>query len=137
MEAQRQKLIGKLSVYKKQKAHDITVVFDGWKRGSHTETLYIDSGIRVVYSRLGEKADIVIKRLLEDKRHYIVISSDRDIQSYAWSHDSVPVDSEEFLRIIEGETEKTSNENTERRYKGNPLMLSKKLKAQRKAINKL
>src|SRR3989344_5932260 len=65
-EETRKKFIENLYNYKKLKGHDITVVFDGWKSGYPTENREVISGIKVVYSRLGEKADEVIKRMVEN-----------------------------------------------------------------------
>ena len=47
--------------YRKGKSHDITVVFDGWKTGEARESQSATGGIKVIYSRIGEKADSVIK----------------------------------------------------------------------------
>jgi predicted RNA-binding protein with PIN domain len=85
--AERENLIRLLSGYKKVKDHDITLVFDGWKSGDRREVSVKTAGIRIIYSRLGETADAVIKRMIQtDKKEWIVVSSDRDIASYAWSH---------------------------------------------------
>lgn len=137
MAAERQKLIERLSAYKKQKAHDITVVFDGWKGGENTETHSTEAGVKIIYSRLGETADAVIKRIIAEQRHYIVVSSDRDIQTHAWSHDSVPVDSEEFFEILEGKVSDLKTYGSHEKHRGNPKPLSKKAKAVRKALSKL
>jgi predicted RNA-binding protein with PIN domain len=100
--SQRDNLIRQLSEYGKSKGHDITVVFDGWKSGGATEESLVAGGIRVVYSRLGEKADSVIKRIVcTDRKEWIVISSDREIVLRAWSCGSVPVSSEKFRSLLE------------------------------------
>ena len=64
LEKQRETLIDALIEYKKRKGHDITVVFDGWKTGESHESRYVTGGVRVIYSRVGEKADSVIKRII-------------------------------------------------------------------------
>jgi hypothetical protein len=75
---QREKLIRLLIEYKKIKGHEITVVFDGWKSGSGKEEQSTTGGVRVIYSRLAEKADAVIKRIIsKERKEWIVISSDR------------------------------------------------------------
>src|SRR3990167_10170312 len=61
-EETRNRFIENLYNYKKLKGHDITVVFDGWKSGYMTERREVTKGIKIVYSRRGEKADEVIKR---------------------------------------------------------------------------
>jgi predicted RNA-binding protein with PIN domain len=97
-----------LAQYGKTKGHDITVVFDGWKSGGLREESFVVGGITVVYSRLGEKADSVIKRIIcTGKKEWIVISSDREIAGRAWSCGSVPVPSGTFESFLEhsGETD--------------------------------
>lgn len=104
LEGERQRLIDMLIEYRKAKGHDITVVFDGWKDGSHSETRIGMGGITVIYSALGTKADAVIKRIIsEERKAWIVISSDRDIAAHAWAEGSTPIKSEDFMDIIEGE----------------------------------
>ncbi len=99
---QREQLIQLLIEYNRIKGHDITIVFDGWKSGSGREEQSTTGGIRVIYSRLGEKADAVIKRIISrERQEWIVISSDREITSHAWSCGSVPVPSAEFQSLIE------------------------------------
>jgi hypothetical protein len=73
---QREQLIQSLIDYKKIRGHDITVVFDGWKSGSGREEQFTTGGVRVIYSRLGEKADAVIKRIISrEKKEWIAITS--------------------------------------------------------------
>ncbi len=75
----REGLIEHLARYKRFKGHSIAVVFDGWQEGKaagHRERI---RGIEVIFSRLGEKADEVLKRLAAEKRQGIlVVTSDRD-----------------------------------------------------------
>jgi len=145
LEKQRRELIDALVEYRKNKGHDITVVFDGWKSGGNIENQSITGGVRVIYSRLGEKADSVIKRIItSEKKQWIVITSDRDIADHAWRCGSIPLSSEEFLTIFEKIEEISANdfdflEEDEygQKKKGNPGRLSKKEKAKRRALNKL
>ncbi|MDA8082164.1 MAG: NYN domain-containing protein [Nitrospiraceae bacterium] len=103
LQAARTRLISDLAAYRRARGHDITIVFDGWQAGSHREERSTVAGIPVIYSRLGDKADLVIKRLIsEDKREWIVITSDREIAAHAWASGSVPVRSEVFQDILEG-----------------------------------
>jgi len=143
---QREQLIQLLIAYKKIKGHDITVVFDGWKSGSGREELSTAGGVRVIYSRLGEKADAVIKRIVSrEKKEWIVITSDREIMSHAWASGSVPIPSSEFQTILE--TSDTSlagaydlieeDDDGGRQRKGNPQKLSKKERATLRVRKKL
>ncbi len=89
--------------YKLIKAHDITIVFDGYKAGKGNESKVVRGGIAVIYSRLAEKADEVIKRIItEDRKEWIVVSSDRDIANHAWAVNSIPVPSDAFISIVSG-----------------------------------
>lgn len=120
-------------------------MFDGWKGGSRQETFSVTGGVTVVYSRLGEKADVLIKRIIsKERREWIVVTSDREIASYAWSVGSIPIPSEDFLYILkrkeiinEGRNEDYDEEYYEPQKKGNPRKLSRKGKAVRRALSKL
>jgi len=137
--------VEKLAEYKKIKGHEITVVFDGWKSGSGDESHSVTGGIKVIYSKLGEKADAVIKRIISsEKKQWIVITSDRDIADHAWANGSVVVSSGEFseilgkpLRVGKGEFEPIDEEEYESSKKGSPRRLSKKEKAKMRALGKL
>lgn len=145
LNAQREGLIRQLAEYRRKKGHDITVVFDGWKSGGNEEMHMTVGGMRIIYSRLAEKADAVIKRLITThQKEWIVVSSDRDIAAHAWSRGSVPVPAEEFEKAL-GRMEQAaagdydlieeSDEETPRR--GNPRKLSRKDKALMRALAKL
>jgi len=85
LEAGREALLACLAAYRRARAqHKITVVFDGWERGDFKESRDRRAGMAIIYSRRGEKADEVIKRLLEKERgRAVVVSSDRELQDYA------------------------------------------------------
>jgi hypothetical protein len=64
-----------------------------------------------------------------------VVTSDREIQSYAWGKNSVPIEAEEFLAVLEGNYE--SPDETPSKGKGSPKQPSKREKAKRRALEKL
>jgi hypothetical protein len=136
-------LIDSLIEYRKKKGHDITVVFDGWKTGGLQENHLVIGGIKVIYSRIGEKADFVIKRIIScERREWIVVTSDRDISNHAWSSGSIPVPAGDFLKAIERDSPSYFDEEYEEEYikprrKGNPRKPSKKENAIRRALSKL
>jgi predicted RNA-binding protein with PIN domain len=119
-------------------------VFDGWKTGAGQEHQSVVGGVKVIYSRIGDKADTVIKRILTlHRREWIVVTSDRDIADHAWSVDSIPISSDSFLSAfrryslsVPEEGEDQDNDLNIRR-KGNPRQLSRKEKAVRRALQKL
>lgn len=143
--AERERLIRLLAEYRKIKGHDITVVFDGWKTGGSREESFKSGGIRVIYSRLGEIADLVIKRIIEkDKREWIVVSSDRDIAAYAWSHGGVALEAAQFRMLLlkastsfSGDYEPLDEQDSLPDRRGNPRKPSKKEKALRRVLKKL
>lgn len=93
----REALIGNLARYKTLRGHPITVIFDGWKGGDCKESHDRVSGIRVIYSRLGETADEVIKRIVrEEGERAVVITADSDIASFALKENAAVIPPHEF-----------------------------------------
>ncbi|MBE0425858.1 MAG: NYN domain-containing protein [Nitrospirae bacterium] len=144
LKKQREQLIDSLIEYRKRKGHQVTVVFDGWKTGGGKESQSVISGIKVIYSRIGDKADSVIKRIIStERREWIVVTSDRDIADYAWATGSVPLSSEDFLNLFvrkgsfDLEREEYDEEYKEPRRRGNPRRLSRKERAILRALNKI
>jgi len=101
LEAGRRALIEWLSQYRRLKHHRITVVFDGWAGGSpHQERDYL-SGIELIYSSLGVKADEIIKEIAASTdEEILVISSDREITSFARRRGQATLASPEFEMIV-------------------------------------
>lgn len=149
MEKARNALLSQLAAYRKGKAHDITVVFDGYKNGMAIQQVSFFQNIKVIYTRLGERADDVIKKIVsQDRREWIVVTADREIVDHAWSAGSVPVLPDRFMAIVERSGKFSADEDMpqadeeDEEYeshgrKGNPYRLSKKEKALRRVISKL
>ncbi len=126
----REEIIKQLIEYKKKKGYEITLVFDGHIGGLGRETIEYVGGIKIIYSALGERADDVIKKIIQkDKSFWIVISSDKEIEKAAWRENCVAINSETFLDILNGEFYYCE------RPKG--ITLSKKQKAIQRVIMKL
>jgi len=140
---ERERLIDRLSTYQKHKSCGVTVVFDGWQEGWSTETREKKKGIEVLFSKLGEKADEVIKRLVKEKGSgTIVITSDRDVARFAQRMDIAVIPSEQFREKLEGGTsdrleESPEEEENAMKKKGPSRRLSKKEKRTRAASKKL
>lgn len=80
----REGLIEDLARYKRIKGHSIIVVFDGGQQGRTAGERGSSRGIQVIFSRPGEKADDVLKRLAAEKREGILlVTSDREIAGFA------------------------------------------------------
>jgi hypothetical protein len=93
----REGLVGQLAQYKKIRGHSIIVVFDGWQAGSLAGHRERSRGIEVIFSRVGEKADDVLKRLAAEKREGItIVTSDNDVAFYAERKGSAVVSVSEF-----------------------------------------
>jgi predicted RNA-binding protein with PIN domain len=145
LQRERARLIDRLAVYRRSRACDITVVFDGWQSGWITENRGREKGIDLVFSKLGEKADEVIKRMMKEKgAGVMVITSDREIAKFADRISVSVVPSEQFVEKMEklvlsppkdyngGEEE----DNGEKK-KGPSRRLSKKERKARAALKKL
>lgn len=101
LEAGRKALIAWLSEYKSRKDHRMTVVFDGWVSGPVQEERDYSSGIHIIYSPRGVKADDVLKRITASTdQEILVVSSDREITSYAARRGKATLSSSEFENIV-------------------------------------
>ncbi|OGP92213.1 MAG: hypothetical protein A2157_00350, partial [Deltaproteobacteria bacterium RBG_16_47_11] len=142
---ERERLIQKLSEYRKARPCEMILVFDGWQGGWAMEQKERKRGIDLIFSKVGEKADEVIKRLIRERGSgAMVVTSDREISRFA-EKISVPViPSEQFQERMERaafhhEKEiKVEDEEDERRIKKGPSRrLSKKEKRRITALKRL
>ncbi len=141
---ERERLVEKLAIYRQIRPFDILVVFDGWQGGWVTEKREKKKGIDLIFSKAGEKADEVIKRIVREKGAGVtVITSDREISTYA-ERLSVPViPSEQFQeklkRINLGAGKSVEDEERTQgvKKKGPSRKLSKKEKRLRLALKRL
>jgi predicted RNA-binding protein with PIN domain len=85
LEAGREALLQRLAAYRRRRPqHKITVVFDGWQAGDLKESRDQQQGLALIFSRRGERADEVIKRLLaQERQRAVVVSSDRELREFA------------------------------------------------------
>jgi predicted RNA-binding protein with PIN domain len=156
LEEGRKALIRSISLYKKQRGHKVTVVFDGGEGGTFEEERDKLSGIDIVYSRKGEKADDVIKRMVQKRaEEIVVVTSDRDIADFVSRRGGTAISSREFEELIgkvktgmpdspphtEGRYDKDKEEDDETRAgikkKGPSRRLTRKKKAAIVRIRKL
>jgi hypothetical protein len=159
LENARSDIINNLQKYSIIKKHNITLVFDGWKSGQKDQTRVKFRHVTVIYSRLGETADNVIKNILSASlKPWIVISSDREVSDFAARKDFAAVTSEEFEQklfstlqinqedyasddsLYEDEMMKYYEDQFESSpapIKGNPRKLSKRQKKKMQALKKL
>ena len=101
LETGRNALIARLVEYENKRAHQIIVVFDGIQNGWAEEGRDREGKINIIYSRHGERADDVIKRIAaQTAGEVIVVSSDREISSFATQSGKTPLSSLEFEAIM-------------------------------------
>ena len=107
LEEGRNELIRRMANYKRLKGHKITIVFDGWIDGSPHEERIREGGIHIVYSRQGEKADEVIKRMAHKKRgeEFVVVTSDGEVAAAISRISGVTISSPEFEEKVQMEEE--------------------------------
>jgi uncharacterized protein len=157
LEKGRNALIHKVALYKKIKGHQVTIVFDGWDGGMPTEERDRQEGIDIIYSRQGEKADDVIKRLAAKRaEEIIVVTSDRDIAVFVHHRGGTAISSPEFEALMDravsdrpalvscGQIETDAKDDDDdddekngKKKKGASRRLSRKQKAAMKTVRKL
>ncbi len=98
----REGLIEQLSRYKRLKGHAILVAFDGGQAGGSASRRERSRGIEVIFSRVGEKADDILKRLSAEKREGItIVTSDNEVAFHAEKRGSAVVSAAEFAERME------------------------------------
>jgi predicted RNA-binding protein with PIN domain len=141
----RDRLIDQLSAYRRLKQCEITVVFDGWQGGWSAEKKEMRKGVEIIFSKVGEKADEVIKRLAKERGSGVtVITSDRDISKYAERMALAVIPSDQFSEKMESASVKTEEtlkngegEARGQKKKGPSRRLSKKEKRKLATLKKL
>ena len=72
-EMARESLLHDLAAYRHRKGHPLTVVFDGWQQGHLVDHRKHRTGVQVIVSRRGEKADQVSSGLRESMADCAVV----------------------------------------------------------------
>lgn len=97
----RHKLIEELAAYKKKKRHRITVIFDGANAPDFSQQKDRINGIDIQFSRKGDSADSIIKKMaVREKEKALIVSSDRDIVGFAMSQGAAIISSLHFADRI-------------------------------------
>ncbi len=99
----RDEFLSALSKYRKQKGHDVTVVFDGTHKGTRWGDQFGTAGIHVIFSPITVTADDTMEELLEEQKgsSYVVVSSDREVQRAAQRFGHTFVFSQEFAKRLD------------------------------------
>ena len=149
-ETARERLLRDLAGYGNRKAHRMTVVFDAWQRATGTGHREHRSGVEVLFTRPGERADQVIQRLaMEYGRECAVVSSDREVADFAKAHGAFVMSAAEFdakLRsadmtpavasLEKEDTEAGTALSRRRDKKGNPRKLSKAIRTRNRRLGR-
>jgi predicted RNA-binding protein with PIN domain len=94
----RENLLKMLAAYKKIKRHRMTVVFDGIDACGLYRQRDRVKGVAVIFSRQGESADDLIKRMVtKEGQKTLVVSSDREVSGFAEANGAATIGSPEFL----------------------------------------
>ncbi|MGD8367597.1 MAG: NYN domain-containing protein [Desulfobacterales bacterium] len=143
----REELLRRLAEYRKVRPHRITVVFDGAGVPLPTEERDRVRGIDVRFSRGGESADTVIRRMAaREKERALVVSSDRGVSDFAAARGAAVIDSPAFEERIEigrhaGQTEggepPAAGWTPTTRKKGPSRRLPKRQRRNRRKLGKL
>ena len=150
LEAGREALMQSLADYRRSRPqHKITVVFDGTNAPSFSPRRDRLRGIDIVYSRGGETADSVIKRIARKERERsMIVSSDRDIVNFSERQGAATISSTDFeqkmkmaaymgMEGIKPESEDPSGWVPSTKKKGPRKRLSKRDRKSRIKIKKL
>ncbi|WP_442791499.1 NYN domain-containing protein [Micromonospora sp. NBC_01813] len=101
LEQQRKRLITGLGGIAAQTGDEVTVVFDGAERMHGLPPA--PRGVRVLFSRKGETADELIRRLVRAEpsgRAIVVVSSDREVADGVRRHGAYPMGADSLLRRL-------------------------------------
>lgn len=139
LQTERERLIETLSQYRQTRSIKILVVFDGWQGGWPAERREWRKGVEVLFSKSGERADEVIKRIIQERGSgVVVVTSDREIGTFANRRSVAVIPSEAFReklsQIHVGEREA---EESLRERKGPGKRLSKRERRTRQALKNL
>ena len=147
LQTARDALIESLAVYKRTKPHKITVVFDGVNAPVDASNRNRQRGIDIRFSRKGETADSVIKRMARRERERaLVVSSDQEIVHFAAFQGAATISSPSFeermAMAAAGQSGAVGEEDLtgwvpSTRKKGPSRRLSKRQRRNRTKIDKL
>jgi len=143
----RDALVDMLAAYRKIKPHRITVVFDGHHSPAFSQQRDQKKGIAIRFSRRGESADDLIKRMaLKEREKALVVSSDLEVANSAAAHGAATISAPQFegkmgmavqLDGLEIEAEDHAGWTPTTKKKGPSRRLSKKQRRNRMKLKKL
>lgn len=119
----RGNFIARLRAYAGSRPHLVTVVFDGTKGGEDLGGYEKAGNLEIRYSRRGEEADAVIKRMVEEAPRptdILLVSSDKGVTGHARSAGASIAGAHELVRRLSPNPPRPVGpaESFERRVKG-------------------
>jgi len=149
IESARESLLRDLAAYRHRKNHPVTIVFDGWQQGQSMEERGHRTGIEVIYSRRGERADQVIQRLAREYgADCAVVSSDQEVARSAQVSGAMVIGAQEFavklraaprgggLAHKELDTQEEEAPPRDPKKKGNPRKLPKAIRQRARQLKR-
>lgn len=94
----RRAFIALLGKYVAHKKHTIAVVFDGGESAWLSQEK--DHGVIVIYAGAGHSADDVIKKMVQQKPHVLVVTDDGDIKSATTKGGGAVIGALEFYAAV-------------------------------------
>ena len=149
LEAKRYALLQELKQYQARKGYPVTVVFDGWRAGRIEQMEHQIGNVNVLFSRYGEKADLVIHRIAREMgAGCVVVTSDRELRRSIEACGAVAIYVNEFVRKLRQRDRDESGEGLDDMEidsappqrgpkKGNPRKISKIERLRRERLKKL
>ena len=147
IQAGRDSLVEMLAAYRRIKHYPITVVFDGSRAPSDCPSRDRIQGVGIIFSRYGELADAVIKRMAaKEKEKAIVVTSDQDIirhsASFGCTTLSSPVFEQKLMMACRSNSEDPDNDSESgwiptTRKKGPSRRLSRRMRQNQIKTDKL
>lgn len=100
-EEQRQKLIKLVWIYGRRKEHTMVIAFDGGPMPKPSREVH--DGVTVLYAGWQLTADDTIKEYIEEHvaKELLLVSSDRQLNTFAAQHGVTSIDSLAFWEIME------------------------------------
>lgn len=105
LEQKRERMLEALAEFLTINPAEMLVVFDGKNNPSMHRGKEVKHGIKIFYSANGEIADDYIMEMIEKRtgkaKNYLIVSSDRQITSFAKEHFMKIMTSDEFVEYFE------------------------------------
>ena len=153
-EVHREQFVTRLGLYGQSIRCPITVVFDAWRQSGNNRQTSHRTGVTVIYSAEGERADQVIQQLIRRfGKETAVVSSDLEVTNVARAFGAFVIRSQEFLTRLhkgsrarssarsspagpEGKDAREDMSTRPKEKKGNPRKLPKKLRQRNRTMKK-